>query len=108
MGKALMIGAGGVAGVVAHKCCQNPEVFQELCIASRTLSKCDALKKKLDGGKTKVTTAQLDADNTEEIIALIETFKPGIVINVAFAISRLNHYGCLPCNKSPLSGYCQL
>ncbi len=46
MGKALMIGAGGVAGVVAHKCCQNPEVFQELCIASRTLSKCDALKKK--------------------------------------------------------------
>ena len=73
MGKALMIGAGGVAGVVAHKCCQNSEVFQELCIASRTLSKCDALKKKLDGGKTKVTTAQLDADNTEEIIALIET-----------------------------------
>lgn len=83
MGKALMIGAGGVAGVVAHKCCQNPEVFQELCIASRTLSKCDALKKKLDGGKTKVTTAQLNADNTEEIIALIETFKPDIVINVA-------------------------
>ncbi len=89
MGKALMIGAGGVAGVVAHKCCQNPEVFQELCIASRTLSKCDALKKKLDGGKTKVTTAQLDADNTEEIIALIETFKPDIVINVALPYQDL-------------------
>lgn len=84
-----MIGAGGVAGVVAHKCCQNPEVFQELCIASRTLSKCDALKKKLDGGKTKVTTAQLDADNTEEIIALIETFKPDIVINVALPYQDL-------------------
>ena len=90
MGKALMIGAGGVAGVVAHKCCQNPEVFQELCIASRTLSKCDALKKKLDGGKTKVTTAQLNADNTEEIIALIETFKPDIVINVALPYQDLN------------------
>ena len=89
MGKALMIGVGGVAGVVAHKCCQNPEVFQELCIASRTLSKCDALKKKLDGGKTKVTTAQLNADNTEEIIALIETFKPDIVINVALPYQDL-------------------
>ena len=89
MGKALMIGAGGVAGGVAHKCCQNPEVFQELCIASRTLSKCDALKKKLDGGKTKVTTAQLNADNTEEIIALIETFKPDIVINVALPYQDL-------------------
>lgn len=89
MGKALMIGAGGVAGVVAHKCCQNPEVFQELCIASRTLSKCDALKAKLDGGKTKVTTAQLDADNTDEIIALIEKFKPDIVINVALPYQDL-------------------
>ncbi len=67
----------------------NPEVFQELCIASRTLSKCDALKKKLDGGKTKVTTAQLNADNTEEIIALIETFKPDIVINVALPYQDL-------------------
>ena len=89
MGKALMIGAGGVAGVVAHKCCQNPEVFQELCIASRTLSKCDALKAKLDGGKTKVTTAQLDADNTDEIITLIEKFKPDIVINVALPYQDL-------------------
>ena len=49
MGKALMIGAGGVAGVVAHKCCQNWKVFGELCIASRTLSKCEALKAKLEG-----------------------------------------------------------
>ena len=55
MGKVLMIGAGGVAGVVAHKCCQNPDVFEELCIASRTLSKCDELKEKLTNYKTKVT-----------------------------------------------------
>lgn len=89
MGKALMIGAGGVAGVVAHKCCQNYEVFEELCIASRTLSKCDALKAKLDGGKTKVSTAQLDADNTNEIIALINTFQPDIVINVALPYQDL-------------------
>ena len=89
MGRALMIGAGGVAGVVAHKCCQNPQVFKELCIASRTLSKCNALKAKLAGSKTKVTTAQLNADNTAEIIALIEQFKPDIVINVALPYQDL-------------------
>ena len=44
MGRALIIGAGGVASVAVHKCCQNSEVFEEICIASRTLSKCDALK----------------------------------------------------------------
>ena len=59
MSKALIIGAGGVASVVVHKCCQNSEVFEEICIASRTKSKCDALKEKLDGGKTKITTAQV-------------------------------------------------
>ena len=50
MGRALIIGAGGVANVVIHKCCQNSEVFEEICIASRTLSKCDAIKEKLQGG----------------------------------------------------------
>ncbi len=89
MGKALIIGAGGVAGVVVHKCCQNPEVFEEICIASRTVSKCDALKEKLQGGKTKITTAELDADNTEEIIALLNQFKPDIVINVALPYQDL-------------------
>ena len=46
MGKALIIGCGGVASVAIHKCCQNSEVFEEICIASRTKSKCDALKRK--------------------------------------------------------------
>ncbi len=89
MGKALIIGAGGVASVVVHKCCQNPDVFEEICIASRTVSKCDALKKKLDGGRTIIHTAQLDADKTEETIALIEKFKPDIVINVALPYQDL-------------------
>ncbi len=89
MGKALIIGAGGVAGVAAHKCCQNPAVFEELCIASRTLSKCDALKSKLDGGKTKVTTAQVDADDTKQVIALIERTRPDIVINLALPYQDL-------------------
>ena len=89
MGKALIIGAGGVASVVVHKCCQNSEVFEEICIASRTKSKCDALKEKLDGGKTKITTAQVDADKVEELVALINDFKPDIVINVALPYQDL-------------------
>ena len=89
MGKALIIGAGGVASVVVHKCCQNSEVFEEICIASRAKSKCDALKEKLDGGKTKISTAQVDADKVEELIALINDFKPDIVINVALPYQDL-------------------
>lgn len=89
MGKALIIGAGGVASVVAHKCCQNPDVFEEIMIASRTKSKCDALKEKLDGGKTKVSTAQVDADKVEELVKLINGFKPDIVINVALPYQDL-------------------
>jgi saccharopine dehydrogenase (NAD+, L-lysine-forming) len=89
VGKALIIGAGGVASVVVHKCCQNSEVFEEICIASRTKSKCDALKEKLEGGKTKITTAQVDADNVEELVALINDFKPEIVINVALPYQDL-------------------
>lgn len=52
MGKVLVIGCGGVAGVAIQKCAQNDAVFDEICIASRTVSKCDALKEKLEG-KTK-------------------------------------------------------
>lgn len=89
MGRALIIGAGGVASVVIHKCCQNPDVFEEICIASRTLSKCDAIKDKLAGGKTKIQTAKLDADNTDEIIALIKKFQPEVVINVALPYQDL-------------------
>ena len=89
MGKALIIGAGGVASVVVHKCCQNSDIFEEICIASRTKSKCDELKAKLDGGKTKITTAQVDADHVDELVALIQIEKPDIVINVALPYQDL-------------------
>lgn len=91
MSRALIIGAGGVAGVVIHKCCQNSEVFEEICIASRTKSKCDKYKEQVEakGYKTKVTTAQVDADHTEEVIALINQLKPDIVINVALPYQDL-------------------
>ncbi|MBR3534308.1 MAG: saccharopine dehydrogenase family protein [Oscillospiraceae bacterium] len=98
MGRALIIGAGGVASVVVHKCCQNSEVFEEICIASRTKSKCDALKAKLDGGKTKITTAQVNADNVEELVALMKSYKPDICINVALPYQDLTIMdACLEC-----------
>ncbi|MDY3072587.1 MAG: saccharopine dehydrogenase NADP-binding domain-containing protein, partial [Eubacteriales bacterium] len=62
MGKCMIIGCGGVASVAIHKCCQNSAVFEEILIASRTKSKCDALKEKLQPTTaTKIHTAQVDA-----------------------------------------------
>ena len=90
MGKALIIGCGGVASVAIHKCRQNSEAFEEICIASRTKSKCDALKEKLEGTtKTKIQTAQVDANNVDELIALIEKFNPDVVLNLALPYQDL-------------------
>ena len=89
MGKALIIGAGGVASVTVHKCCQNPDVFEEIMIASRTKAKCDALKEKLQGGQTKIQTAQVDADNVDELVKLIESYRPDVVINLALPYQDL-------------------
>ena len=89
MAKALIIGAGGVASVAIHKCCQNSDVFTDICIASRTKSKCDAIKDKLSGGRTRIATAQVDADNVDELIALIEEYKPDIVMNLALPYQDL-------------------
>ncbi|MDD4297777.1 MAG: saccharopine dehydrogenase family protein, partial [Ruminiclostridium sp.] len=73
-----------------HKCCQNSEVFEEIMIASRTKSKCDALKEKLSPTtKTKIHTAKVDADNAHELVNLINDFKPDIVINLALPYQDL-------------------
>ena len=90
MAKALIIGCGAVASVAIHKCVQNFEVFNEICIASRTKSKCDALKAKLDGKtSTKISTAQLDANNVDDIVAIINNFKPDVVMNLALPYQDL-------------------
>ena len=90
MGKCMIIGCGGVASVAIHKCCQNSEVFEEIMIASRTKSKCDALKDKLSGTtKTKIHTAKVDADNVDELVALINDFKPNVVLNLALPYQNL-------------------
>ncbi len=99
MSKALIIGCGGVASVIIHKCCQNSEVFGEIMIASRTKSKCDALKEKLEGRtKTIIRTARVDADKVEELTALMRDFKPDICINAALPYQDLTIMdACLEC-----------
>ena len=90
MGKVLVIGCGGVAGVAIQKCAQNDAVFDEICIASRTVSKCDALKEILEGTtKAKITTAQVDADNVPELVELIKKVQPDVVLNLALPYQDL-------------------
>ncbi|MBQ3948165.1 MAG: saccharopine dehydrogenase family protein [Ruminococcus sp.] len=99
MGKVLVIGCGGVASVAIQKCCQHSDVFEEMCIASRTKSKCDALKEKLEGKtKTKITTEQVNADSVDELVSLIEKVKPDLVMNIALPYQDLTIMdACLKC-----------
>ncbi|PLX46423.1 MAG: saccharopine dehydrogenase [Desulfobulbaceae bacterium] len=85
-GKVLIIGAGGVGRVVVHKCAQNPGVFTEICLASRTLSKCQDIQRELS---RPIQVARVDADNVSELAALIKDFKPQLVINVALPYQDL-------------------
>ena len=90
MSRLMIIGCGGVASVAINKCCQNSEVFDEIMIASRTVSKCDALKAKLEGKtSTKITTAKVDADNVEELTKLIKDYAPDAVLNLALPYQDL-------------------
>lgn len=100
MGKLLVIGCGGVASVAIQKCAQNAEVFSEICIASRTKEKCDALKTKLEqkNVNAKITTAQVDADNKAELISLIQRVQPQVVLNLALPYQDLTIMdACLEC-----------
>ena len=87
MGKVLIIGAGGVGQVVTHKCAQVPEVFEEICLASRTLSKCEHIASQIN---RPIRTARVDADNVPELVHLINDFRPDLVINVALPYQDLH------------------
>lgn len=90
MGKVLVIGAGGVGSVVVHKLAQAAHIFSDIMLASRTQSKCDAIAANVfeKFGK-KIQTARLDADKTPEIVSLIHSFKPDLVLNVALPYQDL-------------------
>jgi len=87
MSHVLIIGAGGVGRVVAHKCAQLPEVFSSITLASRTKSRCDQIASELS---RPINTAQVDADKTPELVALIREVQPRIVINVALPYQDLS------------------
>ena len=93
MGRVLIIGAGGVASVAAHKVAQNSDVFTDIMIASRTESKCKALAKAIeDKGlvpKGSIKTAHVDADNVPELVALFNSCKPDLVMNLALPYQDL-------------------
>lgn len=87
MNKVLIIGAGGVGNVVVRKCAMNSDVFTDIMLASRTLSKCEEIAKSVGGNRIK--TAKVDADNVPELVALINSYKPDLVINVALPYQDL-------------------
>ena len=87
--KLMVIGCGGVATVAIHKCCENP-LFTEILLASRTVSKCDALAERLkDKTEAKITTRTVNADSKEELVSLMKEFRPHTVLNVALPYQDL-------------------
>ncbi len=88
MSKVLIIGAGGVGTVVAHKMAALPEVFSEIVLASRTLSKCNAIAKAI--GSPRLKTAKVDADDVAALVGLIRSENPDIVVNVALPYQDLS------------------
>lgn len=90
-GKIMIIGAGGVAAVAAHKCAQVSDVFKEIMVASRTLSKCETIKSEIKNRYEKtIETAQVDADNVSQLSSLIQVFRPYVVLNLALPYQDLH------------------
>ena len=101
MGRVLIIGAGGVATVAAHKVAKNADVFSDIMIASRTKSKCDAIVQAI--GNPAIQTAQVDADSVEQLTALFKEFRPDIVMNLALPYQDLTIMeACLACGVNYL------
>jgi saccharopine dehydrogenase (NAD+, L-lysine-forming) len=95
LSKVLIIGAGGVGNVVVKKCASLPEVFTDICLASRTKSKCDVIAAQIE---RPITTAQVDADDAAQVSALIRKYKPDLVVNVALPYQDLPIMdACLEC-----------
>jgi len=87
MGRVLVIGAGGVSTVAVKKMAKNSDVFTNIMLASRTVSKCEKIANEI--GNNQIQTAQIDADNVEELVSLINSFKPDLVVNLALPYQDL-------------------
>lgn len=90
MKRVLQIGAGGVGGVVAHKLAMNRDLFSHITLASRTLAKCEEIKRQIkERGRGEIDICTVDADSVDELVALIERVKPDIVLNIALPYQDL-------------------
>jgi saccharopine dehydrogenase (NAD+, L-lysine-forming) len=99
MAKVVIIGAGGVGRVVAYKCAQHPETFNEIVLASRTKSKCDEIASDIQKKyNVSIETDQVDADHVDQVVALFKRHHPKLVINVALPYQDLTIMdACLEC-----------
>ncbi|MCX6076979.1 MAG: saccharopine dehydrogenase family protein [Campylobacterales bacterium] len=95
----LIIGAGGVSRVVVHKCVQNADVFGKIVLASRSIGRCENIKSELPDADIEIAT--VDADNTDEVIKLINSCKPDILINVALPYQDLTIMDACIATKTP-------
>ncbi|MGB8332400.1 MAG: saccharopine dehydrogenase family protein [Polyangiales bacterium] len=90
MSKVLIIGAGGVGGVVTHKCADDVDTFSGVVLASRTLARCEKIQKQVrDLRGREIEIAQVDADDVSQTVALINRVQPALVINVALPYQDL-------------------
>ena len=88
MNTVIIIGAGGVGRVVAHKCASVPHVFHKIVLASRTISKCKAIASEIKNSTIHVE--QVDADHPEQLQKLMQKYHPNLVINVALPYQDLS------------------
>lgn len=89
MSKVIIIGAGGVGRVVTYKCAAVPNVFSEIVLASRSLEKCENIREELKEVYP-IKTAQVDADDSKQVAALIKKYKADLIINVALPYQDLS------------------
>ncbi|WP_269538845.1 saccharopine dehydrogenase family protein [Cerasicoccus fimbriatus] len=90
MAKVIIVGAGGVGNVVAHKCAQAPEVFSEIVLASRTVSKCEAIAADIKAKQGReIRVAAIDADDVAAMTEFLKAEKPDLLLNVALPYQDL-------------------
>lgn len=92
----LIIGAGGVGAATTHKCAQHNDELGDICLASRTIDKCEHIveevrrKNNLKLANQKLSTAKVDAMDTDAVVALIKQTGAQTVLNVGSPYCNLS------------------
>jgi saccharopine dehydrogenase-like NADP-dependent oxidoreductase len=91
----LIIGAGGVAQVVAHKCAQHNDILGSIAIASRGIKKCQDIAQSVSEKNAfkipaEIACFELDALNIKATKSIIKETEAQIVINVGSAFLNMS------------------